>query len=224
MGLTKSIAGALTVYARLAFVACLMLVTCSCANGKDDRLRGNTMTLAGGDGCVRLSLIGKPLNLVEQAYGKGQIVTSFSAAEPNPKWEESKRLEFLSTTPLQVLRFSYFECVINLKNQIMDVWLIKDASNAEFWQGSGDHEMIFRKGHSIDYWVHWQDTCLVIEFCEVLDDKRHGLYIAWHSNRSMASMGYYTNGEKSGTWLEFNEDSVPIRMQSYKNGKVHKSE
>ncbi|MBN3724654.1 toxin-antitoxin system YwqK family antitoxin [Burkholderia sp. Ac-20379] len=50
---------------------------------------------------------------------------------------------------------------------------------------------------------------------------RHGLFVAYHENGTIASEGDYVQGKEEGVWRDFHESGKPAAEGAYLGGEKH---
>ncbi len=48
---------------------------------------------------------------------------------------------------------------------------------------------------------------------------RHGLFVAYHENGTVASEGHYVDGKEDGLWRDFHPDGRPASEGHYRDGR-----
>lgn len=96
----------------------------------------------------------------------------------------------------------------NQKEFITRYW---HTGNEKGFRPHGQYSTWYENGHQnednyyncnagIGTWVKWSENGGRIEEAAMFEGKRHGMYIQWHSDRSIKTLGYYKYGQKHGLW------------------------
>jgi len=71
------------------------------------------------------------------------------------------------------------------------------------WYENGQlkEESYFDRAAEIGALIRWSKDGARTEEVAMVGGKRHGMYLQWHSDRSIKTLGHYKDGQKHGLWI-----------------------